>query len=141
MMSCECLRSCFIKGAIDNSEQLGLPVAGSCRFVFHSSLRQFLSIADIRNPYIMNAKKCQLYDRKTLPSHMHKLRQTHPTRQRIHKIPMPKLRRNPNQTRRQMPQIRQNLQMPQMRLHRTIKKANWHGKRSCNLQSISRRHR
>jgi elongation factor 1-beta len=52
---------------------------------------------------------------------MHKLRQTHPASQRIHKVPVPKLRRNPNQTRRKMPQIRQTLQVPQMRVHRTIK--------------------
>ena len=52
---------------------------------------------------------------------MHKLRKTHPARQRIHKIPLPKLRRNPNQTRRKMPQIRKTLQVPQMRVHRTLK--------------------
>ena len=59
-----------------------------------------------------------------LTNHMHKLRQTHPTRHRSHKIPLPQLRRNPNQTRRQMQKIRQTLQMPQMQLHRTIERFN-----------------
>ena len=60
----------------------------------------------------------------TITRHMHKLRQTHRPRQRIHQIPLPKLRRNPNQTRRQMPQIRQTIQMPKMRLHRTLRRTN-----------------
>ncbi len=46
------------------------------------------------------------------PTHnMHQLRQTHRPRNRSHKIPLPQLRRNPNQTRRKMPQIRKTLQM------------------------------
>lgn len=88
----------------------------------------------------MNDKEVSTYVRKIVPSHMHKLRKTNPARQRIYKIPMPKLRRNPNQTRRKMPQIRPPLQMPQMRFQRTIK-ANPNGQRTCNLQGFSRRHR
>jgi translation elongation factor aEF-1 beta len=52
---------------------------------------------------------------------MHELRQAHPAWNRSHKIPLPQLRRNPNETLRKMPQVRARLQMPQMRLHRTIK--------------------
>ena len=58
---------------------------------------------------------------RLIAGYMHKLRKTDSSSSRSYKIPLPQLRRNPNQTRRQMPQIRQNIQMPQMRLHRTIK--------------------
>ena len=56
----------------------------------------FLSIADIRKSYNMNGKEVSCYVRKVVPSNMYQLRKTHPARQRIHKILMPKLRRNPN---------------------------------------------
>jgi elongation factor 1-beta len=52
---------------------------------------------------------------------MHKLRKTHPARNRSHKIPLPQLRRNPNKTLRKMPQVRTHLQVPKMRLRRTLR--------------------
>ncbi len=53
---------------------------------------EFLSIADIRNPYNMNGKEVSCYVRKVVLSYMYKLRKTNPARQRIHKVPLPKLR-------------------------------------------------
>ena len=84
------------------------------------------STADIKesNNYL-RVTELTSHDRKInipLTSHMHQLRQTNRPRNRSHKIPLPQLRRNPNQTRRKMPQIRTTIQMPQMRLHRTIKR-------------------
>jgi translation elongation factor aEF-1 beta len=70
----------------------------------------------------MNAKKCHSYVRKIVSSHLHKLRKANSPWQRINKIPVPKLRRTPNQKGRKMPQIRSTLQMSQMRVQRTIKR-------------------
>ena len=61
------------------------------------------------------------YVRKNNHAYLYKLRQTNSASQRINKIPVPQLRRNPNEKRREMPQIRQNIQMPKMWIPRTIK--------------------
>jgi hypothetical protein len=53
--------------------------------------------------------------------YLHKLRQANPAGQRIHEIPLPQLRRNSDQTRRKMPQVRTLIQVPQMRFRRTMK--------------------
>ena len=86
------------------------------------------SIANIKESHVTEPsrrkKRYVRAHRSPFTSDMHKLRQTHPTRHRIHKIPLPQLRRNPNQTRRKMQKIRSQLQVPKMQLHRTIERFN-----------------
>lgn len=105
----------------------------------------FQSTADIKesNNYL-RVTELTTHGRKiNIPptSHMHQLRQTNRPRNRSHKIPLPQMRRTPNQTRRKMPQIRKTIQMPQMRLHRTIKRGTNRGQRNRHIQNLPRRHR
>ena len=63
---------------------------GLIRFVEHSRYKEPLQFKTARDVD---------YDRKTNSTvhvHLHKLRQTYSAWQRIYKVPLPKLRRNPN---------------------------------------------